>query len=256
MLASAPMARADQWETDVSGSSEAKAAEAILEYKRGQAAEVYTLFYGLRDRLYTIRPIAKTSQQNSLYTPQTVSYEVSLTAQFNSTALTRLKESLGAAAFLEQGDNAIEIAFPTGSVTIYLYDEILPTFKVLTMQGYALEARAVLLDKDRTVLAVSDNSLLVRTKSTEKKLDFSGSPLLQTYVPQQMPDIRALLDNADAKYKDVGTKLSDHFKTQSYVLQNADKAIFYALPIETLRKTVSMRVLRESDELILYKRDK
>lgn len=254
-LTSIPVARADQWETDVSGSAEAKAAEEMLEYKRGQAAEMYTIFYGLRDRLYTIRPISRTSQQNSLFTPQTVTYEVSLTAQFNSSALTRLRDALGSAEFLGKGENVIEIALPTGPITIRLYDEIMPTFKVLTMQGYGLEARAVLLDKDRTVLAVSDNSLLVRTKSTDKKLDFSGSPLLQTYVPQQAPDIRAILDNPDAKFKDVGTKLSDHFKTQSYVLQNADKAIFYALPIETLRKTVSMRVLRESDELILYKRD-
>lgn len=254
-LFTAPAALADQWETDVSGAEEAKSAETLLDYKRGQAAEIYTIFYGLRDRLYTVKPISRTSQQNSLFTPQTVTYQVSLTAQFNAAALSKLGDALSHAAYLSRGQNTIDVALPTGTVSIQLYDEIMPTFKVLTMQGYELEARAVLLDKDRTVLAVSDNSLLVRTKSTDKKLDFSGAPLLQTYMPQQAPDIRAILDSGDAKFKDVGTQLSNHFKTQSYVLQNADKAVFYALPIETLRKSVAMRVLRESDELILYKRD-
>ena len=87
-------------------------------------------------------------------------------------------------------------------------------------------------------------------------MDLSGKPLLQTYIPQQAPDIRKLLDNDEKQYESVRTQLSKHFSAQAYVLVDADKAVFYSLPLDTLRKSVSMRVLRESDELILYKRDK
>lgn len=253
---SAPV-HADDWETSVNGAGSAAEVEKLLEYKKGQAAEVYTLFYGLRDKLYVIRPQARTSYGNSLFTPQTVNYEVQLSASFNAAALTTLRQRLETASYLAKGDQAYEILLP-GSfpITIRLYEEVVPTFKVLVRDGYGLEARAVLLDKDRTVLAVSDNSLLVRTPMSDKKLDFSGKPLLQTYVPQEKPDIRKLLDSEDAKFKDVGTTLSKHFASTSYVLTNADKALFYSLPVNTLARSVSMRVLRESDELILYKRDK
>ena len=250
-------AYADDWETDVDGAGSAAEVERLLQYKKGQAAEIYTLFYGLRDKLYVIRPQARTSYANSLFTPQTVNYEVQLTAAFNPTALATLRQRLGAAAYLSQGDVSYDVVLPGGPpVTIRLFNEVVPTFKVLIRDGYGLEARAVLLDKDRTVLAVSDNSLLVRTPSNDRRLDFSGKPLLQTYVPLERPDIRKLLDTDDAKFKDVGTQLSKHFETTAYVLTSADKALFYSLPVETLRKSVSMRVLRESDELILYKRDK
>jgi hypothetical protein len=250
-------ARADEWETPVDGAGSAADVEELLKYKKGQAAEIYTLFYGLRDKLYVIRPQTRTSYVNSLFTPQTVNYEVQLTASFNSQALTTLRQRLSSAAYLDRGENTFEIALPGGlPITIRLFDEVVPTFKVLIRDGYVLEARAVLLDKDRTVLAVSDNSLIVRTPLSDKRLDLSGRPLLQTYVPQEKPDIRKLLDSDDAKFKEVGTQLSKHFASTSYVLTNADKALFYSLPVNTLARSVSMRVLRESDELILYKRDK
>ncbi len=250
-------ARADDWETNVDGAGAAVDVQRLLDYKKGQAAEVYTLFYGLRDKLYVIRPQSRSSYANSLFTPQTVNYEVQISAAFNGQSLATLRQKLEAAAYLQKGDQAFEILLPNSlPMTIRLYDEVVPTFKVLVRDGYGLEARAVLLDKDRTVLAVSDNSLLVRTPLTDKKLDFSGKPMLQTYVPQEKPDIRKLLDSDDAKFKDVGTALSKHFATTSFVLTNADKALFYSLPVDTLSRAWSMRVLRESDELILYKRDK
>lgn len=256
-LSVSPAVRADEWETNVDGAGSVAEVEKLLEYKRGQAAEVYTLFYGLRDKLYVIRPQSKTSYANSLFTPQTVNYEVQLSAAYNPQAVQRLSDALSKAAFLGQGQNTYEIVFP-GNVTrtIRLYDEVLPTFKVLVRDGYGLEARAVLLDKDRTVVAVSDNSLLVRVPTGDRRMDLSGKPLLQTYVPQQAPDIRKLLDDEGKQFESVRTQLSKHFSTQAYVLTDADKAVFYSLPLDTLRKSISMRVLRESDELILYKRDK
>jgi hypothetical protein len=132
----------------------------------------------------------------------------------------------------------------------------MPTYQRLIRGGYAFEARAVLLDKEQTVIASSDNSLLLSTPELSNGLDFSTSPLLRTYQKVEAPDLSSLMSSqeGDAQKADAD-KLRKYLSEPAYRLQFSDKASFFSLPIEELKKVSACRVLRDSDELLVYKRD-
>ena len=247
-----PKVSADEWESDVNGIGAYNEIQALLKYKRGQSEEIEAIFYGLRDTLYVASPSNKTTYSNNFLTPNSVDYTVTVSAKFNRPPLETLRYSIKNARYLRRGQTSVRIKFPSETLTIRLYDEVLTIYERLVRGGYSFEARAVLLDNEQTVLATSDNSLLLSTRMSGLNLDFSGRPLLRTYQKAEPPDISELTSGDGAKGWD---GLAEFFKEPSYRLSSSNKASFYSLPTESLKTVRSCRVLRESDELLVYKRD-
>lgn len=249
--------QADEWETTVDGERAYNEVQALLAYKRGQAEEVESIFYGLRDRLYVIQPKRRTAYDNNLLTPTTVTYAVAVTAKYHGGELDKLKNALQDAQYLDQGEHEIEFRFPAGATrTIKLYDEVLPTYETLVKGGYAFEARAVLIDTDQTLLAVADNSLLVSTAMTKGGgLDLSSDPRLQTYTRLDPPDFSKFLQGAPEDSAELRAFVARWSHGPVYQLSDAQLATFYSLPLELLKRVEKCRVLRDSDELLLYKQD-
>ena len=253
-----PAHAADAWESNVDGNKAYTEVKDILAYKAGQAAEVESIFYGLRDSLYVMSPTSKAEYTNSFLTPKTVNYTVATTAGFNAPAVVALRTAVASAKYLKYGEHAIRFKFLDGAeLTIRIYDEIFPTYEKLVRGGYSFEARAVLLDKDQGFVATSDNSLLLSTPSLGDGLDFSGKPLLRTYERSTAPDLSDLfMDLGDKRNNEAATKLREYLAMPSYVLSSSNTATFYSLPVEDLKRIVSCRVLRDSDQLLLYKGQK
>jgi|GEM_PF-3734124 len=256
LLLSLSLATADEWESQVNGEKAYNEVQALLAYKKSQAAEVEEIFYGLRDSLYIVEPSSKTTYSNNFLTPSTVAYTVKVSAKFNSSSVNALSSAIKNAGYLRKGENKVTFKFPNGDVSLHLYDEIYPIYINLIKGGYAFEARAVLLDNEQTVLATSDNSLLLSVPSVLDGLNFTGKPLLQSYVKAEAPDLTAILGNHDAESKDNAyAELYSFFSEPAYRLVDSQTAQFYSLPVEKLKDVSSCRVLRESDELLVYKRD-
>ncbi len=253
-----PARAADAWESNVDGNKAYTEVKDILAYKAGQAAEVEAIFYRLRDSLYVMSPTSQTQYQNSFLTPKTVTYTVTTKAAYNGTAVSALQSALASAKYLKQGDRKVTFKFPqVGEVSFRLYDEIFPTYEKLVRGGYAFEARAVLLDKDQGVIATSDNSLLLSTPTLGDGLDFSGTPLLRSYERVEAPDFTAVFYDLGEKRDGPAAKLlRDYLAKPTYALSSANTATFYSLPVEDLKRIVSCRVLRDSDQLLLYKEQK
>lgn len=230
--------------------------QALLQYKQAQAAEVEKIFYGLRDKLYIVQPSSQTTYENNFLTPSTVKYTVTVSAKWNKVAVKNLHTAIKAAKHLSDGDNTVTFKFPEGTVKIKVYDEIFPTYQDLVQGGYAFEARAVLLDNDQTVLATSDNSLLLSVPFNGDGLNFSGKPQLRSYMKADPPDITSIIGNQDGESSNAAlSELQSFFSEPAYRLIDSDTANFYSLPVEDLQKVMACRVLRESDELLVYKRD-
>jgi len=256
MLVPAPLSAGD-WETSVDGQRAYDQVQELIKYKRGQAGEVEAIFRGLRDKLYVIRPQSRTSYDNNFLTPSTVTYTVQVTASFDANEVAALQRALSSAKFLRKGDRQVQFSFPAGKThTISLYDEIYPTYETLVRGGYAFEARAVLLDADQTVLAVADTSLLLSTPTHgEGGLDLSGSPRLQSYTRLEPPDLSQWLSGDRDDDKELHEFLERYFALDVYRLSDAGEAVFYSLPLTVLKRAVRCRVLRDSDELLLYEKD-
>ena len=248
-------AQADEWESKVNGQKAYDQVQALLHYKKEQAAEVEKIFYGLRDKLYVVQPSSQTTYENNFLTPSTVKYTVNVSAKYNPVAVNLLYDSIQSAKFFKKGENTVQFQFPKGNLTINLYDEIFPTYQDLVQGGYAFEARAVLLDTDQTVIATSDNSLLLSVPFTGEGLNFKESPQLRSYVKAEPPDITTIVGNQDDSAKEALKELQSFFSEPAYRLINSNTADFYSLPVDDLKKVSSCRVLRESDELLVYKRD-
>jgi hypothetical protein len=255
---SQPARAADAWEANVDGNKAYTEVKDILAYKAGQAAEVEAIFYGLRDSLYVMSPTSQTQYQNSFLTPKTVTYTVTTKAAYSGNAVVALQLALTSAKYLKQGDRKVTFKFPSvGEISFRVYDEIFPTYEKLVRGGYAFEARAVLLDKDQGVLATSDNSLLLSTPTLGDGLDFSGTPLLRSYERAEPPDLTELFYQlGDKREGKAAQLLRDYLAKPSYALSSKSTATFYSLPVEDLKRIVSCRVLRDSDQLLLYKEQK
>jgi hypothetical protein len=253
-----PQARADEWESQVDGQTAYDEVQAILTYKKRQANEVEALFYGLRDTLYVASPTDRTTYTNNSLTPNSVDYTVKVKAKWDTGTVGRLNKAVKAAGYLQKGQTAIELRFPTGTVVIRLHDEVVPIYERLVRGGYSFEARAVLLDNEQTVLATSDNSLLLSIPTIgEHGLDFSGAPLLRTYQKAEPPDITGLLSAQEEGEKNEQLDgLASFLSQPTFLLSSSDKANFFSLPVEDLKNVTACRILRESDELLIYKRDK
>lgn len=250
------IALADEWESVVDGQKAYSEVQALLKYKKAQAAEVEEIFYGLRDQLYVVQPSSNTNYENNFLTPSTALYTVDVSAKYNTNAVNALYKNIQKASHLKHGENKITFKFSTGDLTIHIYDEIYPIYENLVRGGYAFEARAVLLDKEQTVIASSDNSLLLRVPSNGNGLDFKGKPYLQSYVKAEPPDLSALLnENKDKGMEAMYGDVVSFFAEPSYRLVDSNTANFHSLPVDNLKKVYSCRVLRESDELLVYKRD-
>lgn len=258
-LALAPTAaHADKWESNVDGERAYLQVKSILDYKRNQAEQVEALFYGLRDKLYVVSPTSDTEYTNNYLTPNSVTYTVTVKASYDSAAVSRLYSALKSAQprYFRFGENQVTIKFPQGTVNLKIFDEIMPTYQRLVRGGYAFEARAVLLDNEQTVIASSDTSLLLSTPSFGSGLDFSARPLLQTYQQTEAPDVGLLFSaQSEGPRKAEEDKLRKYLEEPAYRLTNSNKTTFYSLPIEDLKNVVSCRVLRDSDELLVYKKD-
>ncbi len=251
-------AHADKWESNVDGQRAYDQVKAILEYKRDQAQQVEQLFYGLRDSLYVVSPTSDTQYTNNYLTPNSVTYTVTVSASYDSGAVSRLYSALKSAQpkYFKYGENRVSIKFPQGTVELRIFDEIMPTYQRLVRGGYAFEARAVLLDNEQTVVASSDTSLLLSTPGSGNGLDFSGKPQLRTYLQAEAPDVGNLFSaQTDGAQKAEQEKLRKYLAEPAYRLTNSNQTTFYSLPIEELKKVVSCRVLRDSDELLVYKKD-
>lgn len=256
LLLTLSLATAGEWESTVNGEKAYNEVQALLAYKKAQAAEIEQIFYGLREQLYIIEPSSKTSYENNFLTPSTVAYTVNVSAKFNSTSVNKLHSSIKSAKYFKEGENAITFKFPNGTVTIRLYDEIYPIYSNLLKGNYAFEARAVLLDNEQTVISTSDNSLLLSVPSNGDGLNFTRKPLLQSYVKATPPDLTDIIGNQDGESKDDAfADLASFFSEDTYRLVDSSTANFYSLPVESLKDVSSCRVLRESDELLVYKRD-
>lgn len=258
LVLSTPTFAADPWESNVDGNKAYTEVKDILAYKAGQAAEIESIFYGLRDALYVMSPTSNARYENSFLTPKTVTYTVSTTASFNTTTVSGLLRAIGAAKYLKNGDRTLTFKFPgMVEMKIKIYDEIYPTYERLVRGGYGFEARAVLLDRDQGVVATSDNSLLLSTPSLWDGLDFSEKPLLRTYQRSEAPELTELLfDLGEKRSSSAVTKLQAYLAKPVYELSSANTATFYSLPVEDLKRIVSCRVLRDSDQLLLYKEQK
>jgi hypothetical protein len=248
-------AHADEWESEVNGIGAYNAVQTLLKYKKGQADEVEAIFYGLRDTLYVASPSRNTTYSNNSLTPNSVDYTVTVTAKYNRAPLETVKAALKTAKYFRKGQTSIRIKFPSETLTIKLFDEVLPIYKRLVRGGYSFEARAVLLDNEQTVLATSDNSLLLSTRMSGLGLDFSGKPQLRTYQKAEPPDISNLSSGTGKEKDEARESLMKFLAEPSYRLSSSNQASFYSLPTENLKTVTSCRVLRESDELLVYKRD-
>ena len=249
---------ADRWESPVNGESAYQAVKNLLAYKRAQAAPVEALFYGLRDTLYVVTPNSNAQYLNNYLTPNSVTYTVSVDATYDNRAVSSLYSALKQAQplYFKYGENLVSMKFPQGTVNLRIYDEIMPTYERLVRGGYAFEARAVLLDNEQTVIASSDTSLLLSTPQSGAGLDFSGKPLLRSYQQAEAPDIGTLFSaQSEGERKAEEEKLRTFLSEPAYRLTSSNRATFYSLPLEELKNVVSCRVLRDSDELLVYKRD-
>lgn len=251
-------ARADKWESSVNGSKAHDEVVAILEYKKAQARKVEEIFYGLRDRLYVVSPTTRTSYTNNFLTPTSVNYTVRVEASFDPSAVSALLSTLRASqGYFSEGENRVKLKFASGTIELRIYDEIFPTFQRLVRGGYAFEARAVLLDREQTVIASSDNSLLLSVVETDDGLDFSVPPRLRTYTKAEPPDLSGLMsDDGSGKPDPKMQDLAKFFGEPAYRLSYSNDATFYSLPVVALKDVASCRVLRDSDQLLVYKRDK
>jgi hypothetical protein len=259
--ASPAHAAGDGWESPVDGMKSYTDVKAVLAYKASQAAEIESIFYGLRDSLYIMRPTSSVRYVNSYLTPSSVTYTVDTQAEFNDATVAGLSAALRDAKYLLKGDTSITFKFgPDTTRTIKVYNEVLPIYEDLVRGGYAFEARAVLLDGNQGIVATSDNSLLLSTPSNDRGLDFSGAPLLRTYELQKAPDLSEILLEAGegGKLRETPAfrKLQQQLSLPMYTLSSARTAAFYSLPVEDLKRIVSCRVLRDSDLLLLYKERK
>ena len=130
-------AQADEWESKVNGQRAYDQVQALLEYKKAQAAEVEKIFYGLRDQLYVVQPSSQTTYENNFLTPSTVKYTVNVSAKYNASAVNSLYSAIQSAKYFKEGENTIKFKFPKGTLTIKVYDEIFPTYQDLVQGGYA-----------------------------------------------------------------------------------------------------------------------
>lgn len=248
---------ADEWESRVNGQGAYDKVQAILKYKQAQAREVESIFYGLRDSIYVASPTSKTTYTNNSLTPNSVDYTVQVSSRYNQGAVGVFEGALRRAKHLRGGQTEIKVKFSSGTVTINLFDEVLPIYERLTRGGYSFEARAVLMDNEQTVIATSDNSLLLSVRSFESRgLDFSKSPFLRTYQKAEPPDVSSIVSDQSEGYTDAIKALVGFVTQPTYRLSASNKATFYSLRTEDLKDVTSCRVLRESDELLVYKRDK
>lgn len=253
-LESTAYAQSDGWDSNVNGPQAYTEIQLLLDKKAAQAGKVREVFYGQRDGLYKVSPTTVTTFSNSYWTPKLVDYRVSVKASFDSVALAALEKAIKASPELREGDFAYTFKFADGDVKVLVYEEIRPILESMLQGGYAFEARAALLDADQTLLALSDNSLLLRTPSMSGGgLDFSKAPLLETYELAQPPD---LLESIDSTTKDKAHEEWAKFLSEPvYRRIPGNLAVFYGLPVDVLKSTVRCRVLRDSDELLLYKKD-
>ena len=257
-LAGPSAALADKWESPVNGEQAYIEVKNILSYKQAQAEQVESLFYGLRDKLYVVSPKSNAGYSNNYLTPNSVTYTVQVQASYDTTAVSSLYSALKRAQprYFARGGNLVIIKFPQGTVKLRIYDEIMPTYMRLVRGGYAFEARAVLLDNEQTVIASSDTSLLLSTPQSGNVLDFSKRPLLRSYQQAEAPDLGNLFSaQSDGARNAEEERLRKFLEQPAYRLTNATEATFYSLPLEELKKVVSCRVLRDSDELLVYKKD-
>lgn len=249
------IAHADDWESKVNGQQAFDQVQALLNYKKAQATEIESVFYGLREKLYVVKPSTETEYENNFYTPSTVKFTIKIDADYDTKTLESLYSSIKSARYLQQGENTIKIRFPKGSLTIKLYDEILPTYQDLVQGGYAFEARAILLDDDQTIIATSDNSLLLSVPLSREELNFTNKPLLRSYEKIEPFDITSILEKQGVTVDEKLKELQNFLQEPTYRLINSNQADFYSLSVDDLKNVKSCRILRESDELLLYKKD-
>jgi hypothetical protein len=89
-------------------------------------------------------------------------------------------------------------------------------------------------------------------------LDFTGSPYLLSFEQASLPEITSLLeglDKASVKGKQAAS-LSTFLKRDIWVQVPRKELLFRNFDVGKLKRMRSIRVLKDSDELILYKADK
>ena len=250
--------REGKWEVPADGSRQVDDIGRLRAKKEAQQARVRELVEILWDELYEVYVSDSTDIQtyNQFSVPNQVRYSIPVSVRYNANTLEAARRVLGSPE-LTGGQNALSFTLPSGRMTIYLYDEVLPIFNALSDGGrWPFQCRVVLLDENQEVLGRSDSVLYVYANA----LNFTASPWVGSYAQvSNPPELDSLAGLAGP---DAGTEsmkliedLRGCFSTADtfYYLASSDRVLFEYLSLDILDRVASIRVLRPDDALLLYR---
>jgi hypothetical protein len=230
----------------------------LIRKKEVQAIALEEVFQGRGQSLYVFSVSSSAKISQSYFNKDVVDYVVNVNVKYDRAALDAFYKDLRARAEFKSGDVKVRLRFPLGNVDLMIYHEHLKTYDVLIENGYRFNVVAAVIDKDQTVLKSSDNILETGTVIAGHDLDFSGSPFLVSFEKVSIPDIAALTEGLDDKSvkgmqaRDLGAFL----ERDIWVQVPRQQLLFRNFEVDKLKRMRTVRVLKDTDELILYKADK
>ena len=262
-MATTASAGEGRWELDTDGADQARYVRDLLERKRAQEAavrDVIELLWGVYE-VHVQDPVVRTPY-NQFNVPDKVQYSVPVRVSYNRTVLTEVYRILRSKVFL-RGDHGVAIALPDGLLNIQLYDEVLPVFENLSNnRQLTFICRVVLLDENQEVLGKSDSFLYAKVRD----LNFTITPWVGNFRKVTVPDsVRGFKPpnpaDADAQgpaaqeVQALAADLNSFFgmAEEFYILEESNRVLFDYLPIRSLERVQTIRVLRPDDALLLYK---
>ena len=258
-------AREGRWELDTDGADQARYVRELLERKRAQEAAIRDVIELLWDvyEVHVQDPIVKTPY-NQFNVPDKVQYSVPVRVSYNREVLSRATQILRSKVF-SRGDQGVVFTMPDGGFAIQLYDEVVPIFENLSNnRQLTFICRVVLLDENQEILGKSDSFLYAKVRG----LNFTQAPWVGNFRKVSVPtsvlefqppnpqDVDAE-DPAAQEIQDLAKDLNSFFGLAEdfYILEESDRVLFDYLPIRSLERVNSIRVLRPDDALLLYKGD-
>jgi hypothetical protein len=259
---------AADWEKAHDGESRYQSVMDLIRKKEAQSRALEEVFRGRGQSLYIFTVAGRAALGHWYFTKDVVDYYVDVDVKYDRSALDAFYKDLSARSEFKYGDVKVRIKFPSGTLDLLIFYEHLKTYDRLIEDGYRFSVNAAVLDKDQTVLEASDNVLNTGTAMSQSSsqarfgaghdLDFTGSPYLLSFEQASLPEITSLLEGLDktsVKGKQA-LSLSKFLKRDIWVQVPRKELLFRNFDVGKLKRMRMIRVLKDSDELILYKADK
>jgi len=260
--------QAADWERSHDGEQRYDAVMELIRKKEAQAKALEEIFRGRGQSLYVFTVSSRASMSHWYFTKDVVDYFVNVDVKYDRAALDAFYKDLSGRNEFDDGDVKVKIKFPSGNVDLWIWYEHLQTYDRLIENGYRFNVAAAALDKDQTVLESSDNVLETGTPTSQSSqqarfgaghdLDFTEQPYLVSYEKASLPEVSSLLEglDKDSVRGKQAASLSDFLARDIWIQIPRNKLTFRNFDVSKLKRMRSIRVLKDSDELILYKADR